>query len=295
MANGRPNDNIPDIHSPIVAIARDRHSNIAIASNKKVLIYDLKSRSWSVIGTYQGDPAGMVFTTSNKCFLISGKGIEELGAHKFYFSDSSLNHQIQYRGKWSTPSTFCIDNDDKIWIGFKYGEWGGNLFVFNTIKHKFIIPRLGKFDIALNPIQCLFPADSTVFLSAGLEHMMVSGCIVRFDHFSASIIFDSEVSPRRNDQGEYIGPAAFNPLDHCIYFYSQHGIFKGNPVNDLSTIGKWQKVASPKLTWTYGQRDAVGYAMNVSKMEFSSSGTLVFLTQANGIGIDQSGSVTFFK
>ncbi len=297
LVHGGPIDNVPKVDSPVIAIARDRNSNIAVASGGKVVVYDAGGRSWSDLGTYEGQPSGMVFNTSNRCFLITSKGIEDLSTHKFYFSDSSLNNQIHYHGEWSrNPSTYCMDNDDNIWVGYKYGEWGGNLFVFNTATHSFSMPKLGEFQMELNPVQCVFPAGSTVYLSAGLQHMMVSGCIIRFDHLSASFIFASEDDRRKtNVQGEYIGPAAFNPTDHCIYFYSQNGIFKGDPKNDLSTIDKWKKVASPKLIWTYGQPDAVGYSMNVSKMEFTSNGTLVFLTQANGIGVYKRGKTSFLK
>lgn len=118
---------------------------------------------------------------------------------------------------------------------------------------------------------------------------------MQFDHLDARFVFASEDSRDRNENGEYIGPAAFNPSDHCIYFYSQNGIFKGNPEEDLTAIAKWRKVAPPKLTWTYWQPDAIGYSMNVLKMEFTRTNTLVLLTQSNGIGIFDNGKIFLIK
>lgn len=296
LAHGGAIDNVPEIGSPVIAIAKDRHSNIAVASAGKVMVYDIRAKSWSDLGTYKGQPSGMVFNSSNLCFLITSKGIEEISTHKLYFSFISLNNQIHYHGQWwQRPSAFCMDNDDNIWIGYKYGEWGGDLFVFNTARHDFVKPTLGEFKMELNPVQSIFPADSMVYLSASSQHMVFSGCVIRFDRLSASFIFASDDDLRKPDGGEYIGPAAFNPTDHCIYLYLKNGILKGDPKEDLSTIEKWKEVASSKLIWAYDRPYAVDYSMNVSKMEFTSNGTLVFLTQGNGIGVFEKGKVSFLK
>jgi hypothetical protein len=295
LPSGKRANIAPTLDSPIVAISKDRHSNIAVALTGKVKIFDRSLKSWSDLGNYAGRLYGIVFDSANKCFLITNNGIEELSTHKLYFSDSSMNDQIHYRKQWSQPNTYCCDRDNNIWIGFGYGEWGGNLLVFNIGRHNFLFPKLGEFKLELSPIKCIFPADSTVYLSSGLQHMSLSGSIMQFDHLDARFVFASEDSRDRNENGEYIGPAAFNPSDHCIYFYSQNGIFKGNPEEDLTTIAKWRKVASPKLTWTYGQPDAIGYSMNVLKMEFTRTNTLVLLTQSNGIGIFDNGKIFLIK
>jgi hypothetical protein len=85
--------------------------------------------------------------------------------------------------------------------------------------------------------------------------------------------------------GEYIGPAAFNEADKCVYFYCQYGIYKGDPATDLSVIANWKKVIAPKLHWKYGQPDAVGSPMNVLKMAFAPNGKLYLITQNDGIGV----------
>jgi len=298
ISTGEPIQDIPKIDSPILAIAKDRNSNIALASDGKILNYDRKMKMWSVQGRFENKIFGIVFSGSGICFLLTNKGIEDLGSRTFYFPDNSLNKQIHYHGNWFRDPVYYLDRDDNIWVGFGYGEWGGDLFVFSTKNRKFIIPSMGHYEIDLNPVKSIFSDGYAVYLSAGMDHFDFSGSIVRFDSFSAAPLFISELHRGKDSaavNGEYIGPATFDKSDHCIYFYSQNGIFKGNPTNDLSTIEKWQKVASPKLTWSYGQPDAVGYKMNVSKMEFTDNNTLVFLTQANGIGILNNGKIALIK
>jgi len=95
------------------------------------------------------------------------------------------------------------------------------------------------------------------------------------------------LNPEKRDSwidGEYIGPSTFNPYSNSIYFYSQNGIFIGEKAKDLSKSENWKKVVSPKLTWKYGQPDAVGSPMNVLKLCIVDKTRFVFLSQNNGIG-----------
>jgi hypothetical protein len=298
ISTGEPIGDTPQIDSPIIAIAKDRNSNIALGFGGKISVYNRNLKTWSILGPYENKILGIVFGASDACFLLTNKGIEDLRSRSLYFPDSSLNKQIHYHGNWFRDPVYYVDRENNIWIGFGYGEWGGDLFVFSTTNKKFIIPAMGRYEIDLNPVKSIFSDGNSVYLSAGMDHFDFSGSIVRFESFSATPLFISELHRGKDSaeiNGEYIGPAAFNKSDHCIYFYSQNGIFKGNTGNDLSAIEKWQKVASPKLTWSYGQPDAVGYKMNVLKMEFADDNTLVFLTQANGIGILNNGKIALIK
>jgi len=193
-----------------------------------------------------------------------------------------------------------MDAADNLWLGFQYGEWGGDLFVFNTRLKRFLPLNIGGFSIELYPIQGICSNREEVFISTGMDHMTTSGSIVRFKDYKASVIFDSSpfADAHRDDsafQGEYIGPAAFNNLDHRLYFYSQHGFFRGDPDQDLSSIEKWGKIGQPRLKWSWDQSDAVGSPMNVRKIAFFHDSKIVFLTQLNGIGLLQNGDAVFLK
>jgi len=199
-----------------------------------------------------------------------------------------------------------MDKIDRIWLGFGYGEWGGDLHVFNTGSKEFEKPRLNKFDIALWPVKSFFEDKSTVYLSSGLDHMMASGIIVKFDDsLSASVVFESgygnEVrqtskdSTLRSMNGEYIGPAVYNSFNNSIYYYSQNGIFKGELSKDLSKIKNWDLVIKPKLHWNNGQPDAVGSPMNVLKLEIIDGDRFVLLSQNDGIGFYDGARLTMTK
>ncbi len=295
---------VPIVDSPITEITKDKAGNIVVADNhNEIKRYDKTRGTWQVIATCDNTVLGIVFNSRNQCYMITSMGIKEAGNEKLYFADSALNHYINYQGRWFKQPAYIMDDLDNIWVGFGYGEWGGDIFIFNTVSKKFIIPDLKTFRIELNPIKSFFKYGKTVCLSSGLAHFEVSGEIIAFDNFKARIILNSDPfeKPRgdiKTDSGftaEYIGPAAFNIADQCIYFYSQNGFFKGNPEKDLSKIEYWQKLFKPKLPWSSGQSDAVGSPMNVFKIAFTSEGKLVFVTEQNGIGIYDSKTITMIK
>jgi hypothetical protein len=216
----------------------------------------------------------IVFNKNNDAYLITDKGILDASNGKTYLPDTSFRLNKQIRG-WPKPSAVFMDDEDNIWVGSGFGEWGGELFVFNTKTEKFIRPVLNGFRIELYPVKSIFSDGNAIFISFGLQHMMTSGCIMKFTNYKCSPVFVSESRwvedidtsrGKRLQGGEYIGPAAYSQNDHCIYFYSQHGIFKGEKEKDLSKIDNWIKIASPKLHWKSGQPDAVGSPMNVLKM-----------------------------
>jgi hypothetical protein len=290
----------PPIQDSLVAVAKDVHSAIVIGDkNHRIERYDTGGHSWTLLGNYSGTLYGITFDHANTCYLITSRGIVELGTKQSYLPDSGRNSQINYHGAWFWPLTYCMDAEDNIWVGFRFGEWGGDVFVFNTHLRRFLPLNLKGIDIELNPVQAICSNGDNIFISTGLDHMMTtSGDIIQFKNYSASIVLDSSPFSDKHQKdtsftGEYIGPAAFNNVDHCLYFYSQHGFFRGDPDKDLSSIEKWEKIAQPHLKWSSGQMDAVGSPMNVRKIAFYHDSQMVFLTQLNGIGLLQDGQVSF--
>jgi hypothetical protein len=285
-----------------VAIAKDIHSALIIADNHHhILKYDSVGHSWVLLGNYPNYLCGITFDHANTCYLITSRGIVELGTKQTYLPDSGLNKQTPYHGSWPTGQlTYHTDEQDNIWVGLRYGEWGGDLFVFNTRLKRFLPLTLNGFNIESKPIQCICSNGEDVFISTGLDHFTTSGSMIRVKNYKASIIFDSSPysDAHRKDTsfiGEYIGPTSFNEIDHCLYFYSQHGFFRGDPDKDISTIEKWEKIAQPRLKWSSGQMNAVGSPMNVRKIAFYHNSQMAFLTQLNGIGLLQDGHAVFLQ
>lgn len=124
-----------------------------------------------------------------------------------------------------------MDDHNRIWIGFGYGEWGGNLFVFDTGKRRFLRPKLYDYRITLNPVRSFAQSDKNVFMTAGMAHFTTHGSIVAFDDLSARVVLSSESAwvPDTTAQGpfkggkflkggEYIGLAAYNSQENtCIF------------------------------------------------------------------------------
>jgi hypothetical protein len=292
--------------SKIVSIAIDRKENLIIADEKnEIKRYDEVKDSWKIISKNINQLSSIVFDTNNHCFAITNEGIKDLETHKIYISNKSLNTQIHYNGKWGVPYCCYIDKIDRIWLGFGYGEWGGNIIIFDTKNKKFLTPDTGAFKIELLPIKSFFEDKSSIYFSSGLNHMGVSGAIVRFDDLKASTIiqdesYDTKYTVVGNDtiksrDADYIGPATFNFFNNSIYFYSQNGILKGEKTKDLSKIENWDLVIKPELTWISGQPDAVGSPMNVLKLMILDEKRFIFLSQNNGIGYYDGTNITMIQ
>lgn len=287
--------------SPIIAIADDKEGNIIIGDKSNAIKkYDKQSQTWRTLFRFENTLLAIASDSKNNYYPITDKGIFDHSTKKYFYPDNSLNLQKKKGTDWFESPQLLTDKNDNIWIGFEYGEWGGELFIFNTIDRKFIVPSLNDFEIMRSPIKSIFQSQESVFVTSGLMHFSTHSSVVKFDNFQASLVFSSEArqagvtNSTKNEmfRAEYIGPGVYNDQDNCIYFYSQNGIFKGNPKNDLSKIEYWTKVLQPKLHWSKGQTNAVGTPMNVLKLRFIDSERLIFVSQNDGIGIYDGKTLT---
>src|ERR1700733_10167231 len=62
---GEPIGDIPQIDSPIIAIAKDRNSNIALGFGGKISVYNRNLKTWSILGPYENKILGIVFGASD--------------------------------------------------------------------------------------------------------------------------------------------------------------------------------------------------------------------------------------
>lgn len=292
-ADGKSADKEIYNSSGISVIGKDANGIPVIANSANELKrYNRKTNSWDSITNHSGDLYGVVFDKKNRCFGITKYGIENMDTKQVFFPTKSRNHYIRYFGTWEKVIIYTIDHQDRIWIGFEYGEWGGDLFIFNTANEKYIDPEPSDSNKYCSPVKSFFSDSSTVYYTSGLAHLfMVSGSIVKYENQKFSKVFgsNSEYSKdgkfKLEKEGEYIGPGAYNSFDHSIYFYSQHGIFKGDITKDLSKFENWENVTETKLRWESGQSNATGPAMNVKKMSIIDKTKFAILTEKDGIGL----------
>lgn len=290
-------------NSEILLISKDKLGNIVIVDkNSEINKWSEQLNSWEVISRCEGTIYGILFSSKNKCYAIMNFGIRDVESNEAFVPKYSMNSQITYKGTWRNPSCYFIDKRDNIWIGFDYGEWGGDLFVFNSTEKKYLTPSFDDFEMGLSPVRSFFEDSFSVYLSSGLDHLYsTSGDIVRFDNFKPTPLFSSDThwnnSEKRDSfiSGEYIGPAVFNYFNNSIYYYSQYGIFSGNKTLDLSKKENWKLVVKPSLLWYYGQPMAAGSAMNVLKITIIDKDKLIFLSQLDGIGLFDGVKLTMMK
>jgi hypothetical protein len=115
----------------------------------------------------------IAFDSKNNYYLITNKGVFDNSTKNYFYPDSSLNFQRKKGTDWFKDPVLLTDKNDNIWIGFGYGEWGGELFIFNPTDRKFIIPNLKGFPITLNPIKSIFEGKENVFVTSGLMHFVI--------------------------------------------------------------------------------------------------------------------------
>ncbi|GAB3032216.1 hypothetical protein [Spirosoma pulveris] len=295
--------------APVVAATIDREGTIVIGdTNHSIQAYNSRQKTWRVLSTYTDKLTGIVFNSQNQCFLITDKGIVDVQTHTTYFPDSSFytNRQIRYTRGWFSPPVSFLDYQDNLWLGFNHGEWGGDVFSFDTRRHAFRQLQTEQIRMTTNPVNGFCDDRQNVYMSGGVSHMFLThGSISRFSNGLATPVLQSKdketpvevmmEDPRTGKKkkqrlitwkgGHRIGPMAYNPVNTCLYFYSQFGIFKGSPTADLSDIKKWLNTLKLNLKWTANSPYAAGPAMNVLKMQFTPDGTLLFLTEHNGLGV----------
>ena len=200
-----------------------------------------------------------------------------------------------------------------IWLGFDFGEWGGDLILFNTVEKKFIEPSFTSRSLNLPGVHAIFDDSASVYVAASLRHMfMTRGSIIRFNDLQPTTLFSSQsdwgktdtlrldnpprvVLGRSMEGGEYIGPAVYEKNSNMIYFYSQNGFYKGYKNNDLSKITNWTLLAKPKLNWSGGQQYAAGPPINVVKIVLTGTDKFYFLSQNNGLGYFDGHKLTMLE
>ncbi|MEJ6980514.1 hypothetical protein WG906_08640 [Pedobacter sp. P351] len=291
-------------YSEIKDITTDIQGRLVITDkNGWVKSFNGQTQTWIDIVRLKEINYGILFDSKNRCYAITNKGIIDVGNDRIYFSGSSLNDQIRPKEFWEKPYCYYIDKKDRIWIGYGYGEWGGNLYVFETTSKNFLTSTLNTFQISLWPVRSFFEDSSSVYLSAGLQHMFTKGTIIGFKNLKAFTLLESTIHEGEPDDkgmrkmlnGEYIGPATFNKFTNSIYFYSQNGMFKGNTSRDLSKVENWELIVKPQLQWENGQPDAVGSPMNVLKITILDKDRFAFLSQNDGIGLYDGNKVIMLK
>lgn len=263
--------------------------------SKKGQVYKLNSDRSVRIAKVDSLIRFLRVNSSGDKFAVTDWGIVELNTGKLFFPDSLPNDPFTYDEFWYRPSCVFFDSHDNLWIGFDYGEWGGNIISFNTKTKQFNPVDFDTLKLGAMPIKSLFEgSDNIIYATSGMMHFDAGGAILSIQKFKTRLIYDKMLRYTDvNDStiGEYIGPGVFNFDNQSVIYYSNLGFHQGRLSGDkFCTV----TFLHQQLKWKFGQEMAVGYDMNVKKMMIMEGG-MIFLSTNNGIGYLKGNELTYFK
>jgi hypothetical protein len=310
----------------ISSIAKDLNNNIVVDQGHEIKRLDVKTLQWHTIGSFNKDLTlfKIFFNKQNHCFLLTDIGVVDLKTGEGWFPgpEVSLNLRSGNNKRWDPaqikPDAW-IDNFDNIWIYYFLGEWGGDMFIFNTHLKQFIKPD-GDFSPGY-----VFAGDQHVYCSSwgsffGFDIAPGASCCYKITGHQIYSVSDNEVDAESEKRyGSYntqyhIGMAAVNPSDGKIYFLCDFGLYNGDPDLSLKTIDLWTKVKEfhlqPQNIKSAKHEERVYYSSDYTqkftsekeydptiphdmwKMAFTDNGKLVFISYHDGLGVFDGKKIT---
>jgi len=201
------------------------------------------------------------------------------------------------------PQYTFLDSNDQFWMGASFGEFGGELQIFDARQLRIADNKFDSIAPGLFFPKSIFEGNNgDIFVTSGLQHFMNSGEIFRIDTSGhASKIFkssgyrnvDRKTGKVLDEGGFFVGPGAFNRTENCLVFATDRGIYKAG-FDDTGKLDTPQLLVKPELTWSR-EALAIGASMAIKKMEYTADNRLLFLSKKDGIGIYNGQSTIILK
>ena len=294
------------------SIQIDSDGGIFIGSIEGVIQkYDKKEDKFKHLKSLQSEIYSINKIKANKIYAITKNGIHDINHGKLYSFPKSLNSQKNENNKSinsvfidKRPSTILQDSNNNIWIGYNYGEWGGDIYIFSTTENRYkkiifntpkIISKALKFPIIdILPVQSIFESeDNSVFMTSGLTHFGHSGSILKFVEKKGKYIGNfllSTMLQTKNKEG-MIGPGTYNKFNKKVFFFSNNGFRYMENINNIDSMKTYYR---PNIDWG-GCTNNSCFKTGVTKFEFINKDLLLFLTRKNGIGIFDGNQTKYYK
>ncbi len=273
----------------IVAITEYAGDTMYIATEKGEVLKLSADLIYNSIWNTDQQIRFILFTSEKKCWLATDVGVYDPSNAKEYVPSKFAGHYgVATSGIGWDPSCTLVDSADNIWLGFNWGEWGGNVLKFSPEKKDFIsYARNGKIMCILTPVHSIFEADNIIYSSSSLNHSSVRSVINKFHPLCTEFFISggwrtNEIKNLYKGQPIYLGAAAYNNSDGCFYFCSEAGIFKCNRQQDFSKIENWQMIIPGR------------FGSEGSKIIFSDA-RAYFFHQKEGVIILDGVEMTFLK
>ena len=296
------------------SLAKDRYDEIFIGTNRgRIFRIDTSDFSTELFLELKKrvEVTKMFFNSANRLYLIVPTAIYDplTGKYwnKFKHEPSGINRKRRFlyffwrktNTYFAWPSYTFIDRQDRIWMTASFGEFGGSVQVFDTRKTKELKADFDNINFGLLFPKSVFDDDKgNVYLTSGLQHFMKTGQIYRISNSTATTIYDSQdfkdtTSSNFMYSGIFVGPGAFNEQEQKIYFATTNGFYRSE-IPERGRIKNPELLFTPDLDWE-NEPLAIGIAMTIKKVGFTSDNRLVFLTSNNGIGIYNGEKLTMLK
>ena len=251
----------------------------------KLMSYNLETDQLTEIGVLEEDVLMIARTKDSSMYMITKSGIINFDDKIVYEFDQSLNHQVKENHLKSPPKTMTVDRDNNIWLGFDYGEWGGDLMVFSTTENRYLTPQINAYQVELFPIKSIASDGDKVFVFCGSGHSPDAGPILEFDSLVARLIFQSNASlvEVKNEEGKIdsihrpgrnIDAGTIDTVENKIYWVSGDELVEGNLSKNLSNEENWVVISRLDLELA-----------SIVKLEKVKENSFVYLTNDGKISV----------
>jgi len=300
----------------IISLAKDANDqvfagtekgNIYIVSSDLTLKEFLKSKYYPIKYIF--------FNSSNKLLLIVPNAVYDPVSKRHWrkFKNHTNGLIVKRKVLWlfprktdtyfQMPQYAFLDSNDRIWMIASFGEFGGDLQIFDTRQLKIVDNKIDSISFGLFFPKSVFEGNNgDIFITSGLQHFMNSGEIYRITPgLKANRVFKSD-GPRKanrktgevlDEGGMFVGPGAYDKNENSISFTTERGFYKLHFDNN-GKPGKPELIVKPELTWSR-EALAIGVSMAIKRMEFTSDGRFLFLSKKDGLAIYDQGSITFLR
>lgn len=294
---------------------KDRNDVVYFGTDKgHIFKYDAASRKYSLYKKIEYSVYDIVFNTDDRLLVIVRNGVYDPLKKKRWSKFGNHTNDLIVKKRvlgvfaitvhkyFEMPQYTFLDSQDRLWMTTAFGEFGGDVQIFDTKKLRIVNNRFDSISTGFRHPKSVFEGlNREIFLTSGLEHFYSSGEIYRIDpnrtvtrvfHSSGPPVFEAETNKMISEGGVFVGPGAFNKQDSCIYFATSRGIHKIKMNRKRSDVA--EMVANPSLHWE-NEPLAIGAAMSIKRMEFLPDGRLLFLTSMDGIGVFDGAKITLLR
>lgn len=212
----------------------------------------------------------MAFNSANELLLITHRGVLDVATGQKYFH--KFEHSaIRNPNKWFEHPSTMMDHSDQLWFSFDFGEWGGDLFIFDTHKKAFVWNDA----TCMGSLSGMADAGDRYYVSNSSAHMMSTGTLYEIRQGGAELLFSSkmhrpapaakralpELPPNPTKEqiqaaaealrkqlieaqlqleemfnGEYIGALAWSVAENRLYVNTGKGLFRMEPEGDFADM-----------------------------------------------------------